>query len=99
MFDRFYNSGAIDAKMDASVFKEEESFRILWLFFFLNRIEAHIISATNTASIKIGGFVHSVKFLSPWVALYLYKFIIRPSMEYSCHVSHLSTTFAPIYVK
>ena len=30
--------------------------------------------------------IHSMKFLSPEVALYHYKSIIQPCMEYCCHV-------------
>ena len=47
---------------------------------------SYIISIAKTASNKIGTLVHSVKFLSPEVALYLYKSTIQPCMEYCCHV-------------
>ena len=40
----------------------------------------------KSASKKIGALIHSMKFLSPVVALYLYKSTIRPYMEYCCHV-------------
>ena len=46
----------------------------------------YIISIAKTASKKIGALIHSMKFLSPEVALYLYKSTIRPCMEYCCHV-------------
>ena len=46
----------------------------------------YIISITKTASKKIGALIRSMKFLSPEVALHLYKSIIRPCMEYCCHV-------------
>ena len=36
----------------------------------------------KTASKKIGALIRSMKFLSPEVALYLYKSTIRPRMEY-----------------
>ena len=35
---------------------------------------------------NLGALVCSMKFLSPKVALYLYKSTIRPCMEYCCHV-------------
>ena len=35
---------------------------------------------------RIGALIRSMKFLSPEVALYLYKSTIRPCMEYCCHV-------------
>ena len=47
---------------------------------------SYIISIARTASKKIGALIRSVKFLSPEVALYLYKSTIRPCMEYCCHV-------------
>ena len=40
----------------------------------------------KTASKKIGALIRSMKFLSPEVALYLYKSTVRPGMEYCCHV-------------
>ena len=46
---------------------------------------SYIISIVKTASKKIGALIHSMKFLSPEVALYLYKSTIRPCMEYCCH--------------
>ena len=47
---------------------------------------SHIISTAKTASKKIGALIHSMKYLSPEVALYLYKSTIWPCMEYCCHV-------------
>ena len=35
---------------------------------------------------KIGALIRSMKFLSPEVALYLYKSTIPPCMEYCCHI-------------
>ena len=42
---------------------------------------SYIISTPKTASKKIGGLIHSMKFVSPEVALYLYQSTIRPCME------------------
>ena len=47
---------------------------------------SYIISIAKTASKKIGALIRSMKFLSPEVALYLYKPIIHPFMEYCCYV-------------
>ena len=47
---------------------------------------SYIMSITKTASKKIGALIHSTKFLSPNVALYLQKSTIHPCMEYCCHV-------------
>ena len=45
----------------------------------------YIISIAKTASRKIGAWIRSMKFLSPEVALYVYKSTIRLRMEYCCH--------------
>ena len=47
---------------------------------------SYIISIAKTASKKIGALIRSMKFLSPEVALYLYKSTICPCVEYCCHV-------------
>ena len=47
---------------------------------------SYIISFAKTGSKKIEALIRSMKFLSPEVALYLYKSTIRPCMEYCCHV-------------
>ena len=45
-----------------------------------------MISIAKTASKKIGALICSMKFLSPEVALYLYKSTVHHRMEYYCHV-------------
>ena len=86
-FDRSKNTGAIDVKMDGSVLEEKTSFEMLGLTFSSKLYwGAYIVSIAKTASKKIGALIRSVKFLSPEVALYLYKSTIRPCMEYCCHV-------------
>ena len=47
---------------------------------------SYIASIAKTASKKIGALIRSMKFLSPEIALYIFKSIIRPCMEYCCHV-------------
>ena len=86
-FDRSNNNGSIDVKMDGSFLEEKSSFKMLGLA-FSSKLDwgSYIISIAKTASKKIGALIHSMKFLSPEVALYLYKSIIRSCMEYSCHV-------------
>ena len=87
LFDWFNNTGSIDVKMDGSFVEEKSSFKMLGLTFF-SKLDwgSYIISIAKTASKKIGALICSVKFLSPEVALYLYKSTIRPCMEYCCHV-------------
>ena len=78
-FDQSNNSGAIDVKMDGSVLEEKSFFKMLGLT-FSSKLDwgSYIISVAKTASKKIGALIHSMKFVSPEVALYLYKSIIRP---------------------
>ena len=85
-FDRSNNNSSIDVKMDGSVL-EETSFKMLGLT-FSSKLDwgSYIISIAKTASKKIGALIRCVKFLSPEVALFLYKSTIRPCMEYCCHV-------------
>ena len=45
----------------------------------------YINSTAKAASKKIGALICYMKFLSPEVALYLYKSTIKPCMEYCCH--------------
>ena len=73
--------------MDASVPEEKSSFKILGLT-FSPKLDwgSYIVSIAKTASKKIGALIRPMKFLSPEVALYLYKSTIRPCMEYCCHV-------------
>ena len=47
---------------------------------------SYFISVAKTASKKIGVLIRSMKFFSSDVALYPYKSVIRPFMEYCCHV-------------
>ena len=46
----------------------------------------YIIFIAKTASKKIGALIDTVKFLSPEVALHLYKSTMRSCMEYGCHI-------------
>ena len=47
---------------------------------------SYIMPIAKTGSKKIGALIRSMTFLSPEVALYLYKSTIRPCMEYCRHV-------------
>ena len=78
-FDQFNNTLAINMKMDESFLEEKSSFKILGLT-FSSKIDwgSHIVSIAKTTSKKIGALK---KFLSPEVALYLYKSTIWPCME------------------
>ena len=66
---------------------EEKSSKMLGLT-FSSKLDwgSYIISIAITGSRKIGALIRSMKFLSPVVALSLYKSTIHPCMEYCCHV-------------
>ena len=87
LLDRSKDTGAIDVNMDGSVLEEKTSFKMLGLT-LSSKLDwgSDIVSIAKTASKKIGALICSMKFLSPEVALYLYKSTIWPCMEYCCHV-------------
>ena len=72
--------------MDGSDLQEKTYFKMLGLTFsYKLDWNPYIISIAKTASKKIGVLIRSVKFLSPEVALHLYKSTIRSCMKYCCH--------------
>ena len=73
--------------MDGFVVEEKISFEMLGLN-FSSKLDwdSYIVSIAKTAPKKIEALICSMKFLSPEVALYLYKSTIWPCMEYCCHV-------------
>ena len=78
------------SQMDGSVLEQKSnprSFKMLGLT-FSSKLDwgSYIIFIAKTVSKKIGALIRSMKFISPEVALYLYKPTIRPCMEYCCHV-------------
>ena len=87
MFDESKNTTAIDFKKHWSVLVKKTSFQMLGLTFSSKLYwGSYIISIAKTASKIIQALICSMKFLSPEVALYLYKSTIQPCMEYCCHI-------------
>ena len=86
-FDWSNNNGSIDVKMHGSVLEEKSSFKMLGLT-FSSKLDwgSYTISIAKTVSKKTVTLICSMKFLSPEVALYLYKSTICPCMEYCCHL-------------
>ena len=74
-------------EIDGSVLGKKSSFKMLGLT-FSSKLDCgfYIISIAKTASKKIGPLIHSMKFLSPEVTLYLYESTKQPCIEYCCHV-------------
>ena len=81
------NNGVIYVKMEGSVLEEKSYFKMLELT-FSSKLDwsSYNISIAKTVSKKIRAYICSIKFLSPEVALYLYKCTILSCMEYCCHV-------------
>ena len=86
-FDLSNNNCSTDVKMNGSVLAKKSFFKMLHLT-FSSKLDwvSYIISITKTTSKKSGALIRSMKFLSPEVALYLYKSTIRPCMGYWCHI-------------
>ena len=82
-FGQHNNNGSTDVKMDESVLEEKSSSKMLGLT-FSSKLDwdSYLISIAKTTSKKIGVLICSMTFLSPEVALYLYKSTIRSCMEY-----------------
>ena len=87
LFDWSNKNGSIDVKMDVSGLKEKSSSKMLGSI-FSSKLDwgSYIISIAETACKKIGALIHSNKFLSPEVVLYLYKSTIWPFLEYCCRI-------------
>ena len=87
LFDWSSSTVSNDVKIDGSVFEEKSAFKMVGLTLY-TKLDwgSYIISIAKTVSKKLGALICSMKFLSPEVALYLYKSTIRPCMEYCCHV-------------
>ena len=66
--------------MDASVLEEKSPFGLT----FSSKLDwgSYIVSFAKNTAIEIGALIFSMKFLSPEVALYLYKSTIHLCMEY-----------------
>ena len=86
-FDRSNNTGAIDVEMDVSFLEEISSFKMLGMILF-SKLDwgSYIVSIVKTVSKEIGALICSMKFLSPEVALHLYKSTIQSCMKYCCHI-------------
>ena len=85
--DQSNNTSAIDVKTDGSVLEEKSYFKMLGLT-FSSKLDcsSYIISIAKTASKKTAALILSMKFLSPEVALYLYKSTIGHVWNTCCHV-------------
>ena len=85
LFDQSNNNASIDVKMDGTVNGEKPSFKMLVLI-FSSKLDwgSYIIPIAKTASKKLRALIS--RFLSPEVALYLFKSTIHPCMQYCCPI-------------
>ena len=81
LFDRSSNTGAVEVKIDGFVLEEKLSCKMLQLT-FSSKLDwdSYIISIAKTSVKKIEALICSMKFLSPEVALYLYKSTMWPCL-------------------
>ena len=78
--------GAVGVKINKSILEEESSFKVLGQpFSYKLNWGSYIVSIAKSAPKKIGALIRCMKFVSPVVALYLYKSTIEPWMEYCFH--------------
>ena len=74
-------------KIDGSVLEKKSSFKMQrWSFSTKLDWGPYIVSTGKTASKKIEASIRSMEFLSPEVALYLYKSTILPFLEHCYYV-------------
>ena len=61
-------------------------------FSFSSKLDwgSYIVSIAKTVSKKIVPLIRFIQFVSPEVAVYLYKSTIQPYMEYCCHVCEVA---------
>ena len=80
-FEQSYNTGSIDGKMDGPALEEKSFFEMFGLT-VSSKLDwgSYIISIAKTSSKKIGVLIPSMKFVSPEVALYLYKSTMQPCL-------------------
>ena len=71
-----------------SLFLKKNLLLRYWGWLFSSKLDwgSYIISIAKTSYKKIEALIRSMKFVSPEVALYLYKSTICPCMEYWSHV-------------
>ena len=89
LFLQYINDLPDDAICNIAIYADDTTLHYTMLgLTFSSKLpwSSYIISIVRTVSKKIGALIRSMKFLSPEVALYLYKSTIRSCMEYCCHL-------------
>ena len=85
--NRYRSSPDIPIFMNDDVLDESSTLRLLGLTFTSDLSwKPYIKSIAKLASAKVASLYRARHFLTPDSILYLYKSLIRPCMEYCCHI-------------
>ena len=86
-FDQSNNDGVIDVKLNGSVLEKKTCCKMMGLYFF-SKLDwgSYMISIAKTVSKEIRVLIRSMKFISPEVILYLYKYTMQHFIEYFCYI-------------
>ena len=86
-FNRYRDSSDIPISMSGDLLAESPGFRLLGLTISKDLTwNEYIKGIAKTAAMKVGSLYTARRYLSPEIILYLYKSLIRPCMEYCCHI-------------
>ena len=85
--NRYKNLDKLSISMSGKSLQESTSFRLVGLT-ISNELtwNEYINSIAKKASMKVGTLYRARSYLSPECILHLYKSLIRPCMEYCCHI-------------
>ena len=85
--NRYVNPKATPIFMSGTALEESSSIRLVGLTLSKDLTwNEYISSIAKKASMKVGSLYRARRCLSPEVILHLYKSLIRPCMEYCCHI-------------
>ena len=85
--NRYKNSEVTPITMSGETLQESTSFRLVGLTISKDLTwNKYITAIAKKASMKVGTLYRAKGYLSQECILHLYKSLIRPSMEYCCHI-------------
>ena len=84
---RSNSNGVYDVKLNGSVLEKKTCFKMMGLHFF-SKLDwgSCMVSIAKTVSKEMGVLIRSMKFISPEVVLYLYKYTMRHFIECCCYI-------------
>ena len=85
--NRYVNPEATPISLNGTTLEESSSIRLVGLTVSKDLTwNEYILSVAKKASMKVGSLYRARRCLSPEIILHLYKSLIRPCMEYCCHI-------------